>query len=491
MSQANQVGGNVLSFKPALHIPPQSVDMEEAILGGLLLDSNAIERVEDILSPQTFYLSAHGLIYRAIAALRKQEKPCDLTYVALWLQDNDLLDRVGGQNKLVSLVESTVSAVNIDFYAEAIAEKFRRREYIKLFQGFIEDAHNEKIPQEEFEESVNQKLMEMATSNELKGGLRALEDILFERIEEIEQVAITGVPLGIKTGFCDLDEVVNCNPGDLVVIAGRPAMGKTALICSMARNMMRNDKHIALFSLEMGGGQIIDRFLSGETGINGRKFQGASLTDNDWTSIGLGTATLLEHPNLWIDDGQSVGLNHIRKQCTIKKAQGNLHCIIVDYLHLMLDSTDDDEVRAISKLTRGFKKLARDLNVPVFLLSQLSRSIESRADKRPLMFDLRGSGSIEQDANTILFLYRDEVYNPDSPDRVVAEVIIGKQRGGAIGTIKLLFEPHLTRFRDLANVKSPSPATAPKRPSNPPSHQPKPAEKKPAQPAPVGEWETF
>jgi len=492
MSQAIPINGQVLSFKPGgLKAPPQSLEMEEAILGGLLFDPIAIERVQDILSQEVFYLSAHGLIYRAIVALHKQEKPTDPMSVAGWLRDHELLDRVGGQNKLAELIDLTVSAANIDFYAEAIAQKFRRREYIKLFQGFIESAYDETISHEEFEESVNQKLMEMATSNELKGGLRALEDVLFQRIEEIEQVAITGVPLGVKTGFFDLDEIVNCNPGDLIVVAGRPAMGKSAFVASMARNMMRGNKHVALFSLEMSGGQIIDRLLSGETGINGSKFQGASLTDNDWASIGLGTATLLEHPNLWIDDGQSVGLNHIRKQCTIKKAQGNLDCIVIDYLHLMLDSTDDDEVREISKLTRGFKKLARDLKIPVFLLSQLSRSIESRADKRPLMFDLRGSGSIEQDANTILFLYRDEVYNTDSPDRGVAEVIIGKQRGGAIGTIKLLFEPHLTRFRNLANVKSPSPATAPKRPSNPPSHQPKPAEKKPAQPAPVGEWETF
>lgn len=479
MSQANQVGGNVLSFKPALHIPPQSVDMEEAILGGLLLDSNAIERVEDILSSQMFYLSAHGLIYRAIVALRKQEKPCDLTYVALWLGDNDLLDRVGGANKLVSLVESTVSAVNIDFYAEAIAQKFRRREYIKLFQGFIEDAHNEKIPQEQFEESVNQKLVEMAMDNELKGGLKSFEDVLTRRIEEIEQVAMTGVPLGVKTGFYDLDEVVNCKLGDLIIVAGRPAMGKSAFVASMARNVMR-DKHVALFSLEMSGGQVSDRLLSIETGINSSKFQDASLTDKDWETIGHGTASLLEQPNLWIDDGRSVGLNHIRKQCTIKKAQGNLDCIVIDYLHLMLDSDEDDAVREIAKLTRGFKKLAGDLNVPVYLLSQLSRSLESRSDKRPIMSDLRGSGAIEQDADTILFLYRDEVYNPDSPDRGTAEVIIGKQRGGAIGTIKLLFEPHLTRFRNLANVKSPSPSTVPKKPNTPSSPQTSPAKKEPA-----------
>ena len=449
MSQANQVGGNILSFKPGLHIPPQAVDVEEEILGGLLLDSNAFERVENILSSQMFYLSAHGLIYRAIVAVRKQEKPCDLTYVALWLKDNDLLDRVGGQNKLVSLVESTVSAVNIDFYAAAIVQKFRRREYIKLFQQFIEDAHNEKIPQEEFEESINQKLVEMAMGNELKGGLKPFEDILTERLAEMGQVMVTGESLSLKTGFYDLDEVVNCKSGDLIIVAGRPAMGKSAFVASMARNVMRG-KHVALFSLEMDGGQISDRMLSIETGINASKFQDASLTDRDWEVIGRGTASLLDQPTLWIDDGRSVGLNHIRKQCSIKKAQGNLDCIIVDYLHLMLDSDDDDAVREIGRLTRGFKKLAGDLDVPVYLLSQLNRSLETRADKRPIMSDLRASGAIEQDADTILFLYRDEVYNPDSSDKGVAEVIIGKQRGGAIGTVKLLFEPHLTRFRNLA-----------------------------------------
>ena len=491
MSQANQVCGNVLSFKPGgLKAPPQSLEMEEAILGGLLFDPIAIERVQDILSQEIFYLSAHGLIYRAIVALHKQEKPTDPMSVAGWLKEHELLDRVGGQSKLAELIDLIVSAANIDFYAEAIAQKFRRREYIKLFQGFIESAYDETIPQEQFEEGINQKLIEMAMNNELKGGLQSFENVLTRRIEEIEQVAMTGKSLGVKTGFCDLDEVVNCKLGDLIIVAGRPAMGKSAFVASMARNVMR-DKHVALFSLEMSGGQVSDRLLSIETGINSSKFQDASLTDKDWETIGHGTASLLEQPNLWIDDGRSVGLNHIRKQCTIKKAQGNLDCIVIDYLHLMLDSDEDDAVREIAKLTRGFKKLAGDLNVPVYLLSQLSRSLESRSDKRPIMSDLRGSGAIEQDADTILFLYRDEVYNPDSPDRGTAEVIIGKQRGGAIGTIKLLFEPHLTRFRDLANVKSPSPAPAPKRPSNPPSHQPKPAEKKPAQPAPVGEWKTF
>jgi len=491
MSQAIPINGQVLSFKPSgLKAPPQSLETEEAILGGLLLDPNAIERVQDILSQEVFYLSAHGLIYRAIAALHKQEKPTDLTSVAEWLRDHELLDRVGGQNKLAELVDSTVSAVNIDFYAEAIVDKFYARDCIRQLQELIESAYDQKNSRSALEEIINQKLLEMTTNNDQKGGLRSFEDVLTRRIEEIEQVAMTGKSLGIKTGFCDLDEVVNCKLGDLIIVAGRPAMGKSAFVASMARNVMR-DKHVALFSLEMSGGQVSDRLLSIETGINSSKFQDASLTDKDWETIGHGTASLLEQPNLWIDDGRSVGLNHIRKQCTIKKAQGNLDCIVIDYLHLMLDSDEDDAVREIAKLTRGFKKLAGDLNVPVYLLSQLSRSLESRSDKRPIMSDLRGSGAIEQDADTILFLYRDEVYNPDSPDRGTAEVIIGKQRGGAIGTIKLLFEPHLTRFRDLANVKSPSPATAPKRPSNPPSHQPKPAEKKPAQPAPVGEWETF
>ena len=450
MSQAIPINGQVLSFKPVgLKAPPQSLEMEEAILGGLLLDPNAIERVQDVLSQEVFYLSAHGLIYRAIAALHKQEKPTDLMSVAGWLKDHELLDRVGGQNKLAELIDSTVNAVNIDSYAQEVADKFYARDCIKQLQELIEAAYDQKNSRSALEEIINQKLLEMATNNELKGGLQSFEDVLNKRMEEIEQVAMTGKSLGVKTGFCDLDEVVNCKLGDLVIVAGRPASGKSAFVASMSRNVMK-DKHVALFSLEMSGGQVCDRLLSIETGINGSKFQGASLTDKDWELIGRGTASLLEQPNLWIDDGRSVGLNHIRKQCTLKKAQGNLDCIIVDYLHLMLDSDEDDAVREIAKLTRGFKKLAGDLNVPVYLLSQLSRALESRSDKRPIMSDLRGSGAIEQDADTILFLYRDEVYNPDSPDRGVAEVIIGKQRGGAIGTIKLLFEPHLTRFRNLA-----------------------------------------
>ena len=436
---------------------PQSVEAEQSVLGGLLFDMTAMDRVAEILKPQMFYLVAHQQIYKTIADLYAEEQPIDLLSVAQRLADTGLIEKVGGNGKLAELFESSVGAVNVDFHAQLIADKYKRRCLIQSLQGLLRSAYGSAAWSELIEEAES-KIFGLSDAAK-EGGLRPASEFLVEEIERVEKVLRgEGGQTGVATGFYDFDAMTRgLKPHQLVIVAGRPGMAKTSFAAAVARNIAGDGHSVALFSLEMSGGEIMRRLLSAESGIESSRLETAQLFGGEWETAGHAFPALSALP-LYLDESQDVTPSSVLSRCRLLKSRvGSLGAIVIDYLHLMLDGSDD-EVRELGRITRACKKIARSLNTPVILLSQLNRAVESKAEKRPSLSDLRGSGSIEQDADLVVMLYREEYYNPDTTDRGIAEIIIAKQRNGPTGTIKLLFEPQFTRFRNLAR---PGGATTP------------------------------
>ncbi len=434
-------------------LPPQNVEAEESILGGILLDPEAIGRVADLIRPEAFYLSAHQEIYRATLALHAQGSPTDLTCLVAWLEDHNLLKKVGGAGKLAQLVDRTVSAVNIDRYAALIKDKYLRRQLIKVAGAVSELAHETATPLDAVLDQAEQSIFSV-TQDRVQQGLVPTEDILARTFADLEQRSLGNVLPGLSCNFYDLDAMTQgFQRSDLVIVAGRPSMGKTALSLQIARRISEIHKTgVAVFSLEMSKEQLVQRLLASESRIDSNYLRAGRISQHQWEPLSRAIGVLSQLP-IYIDDTANPSLGEIRSNARRLQAERpeGLGLILIDYLQLMGSSdANDGRVQEISKITRSLKGLARELNVPVIALSQLSRGVESRTNKRPLMSDLRESGSIEQDADLVILLYRDEYYNPDTPDRGICELILAKHRNGPVGTVKLLFEPQHTRFENLA-----------------------------------------
>ncbi len=432
-------------------LPPQNMDAEEAILGGILMDPEAIARITDILRPEAFYLSAHRQMYEAALALHVQGKPTDLMNLVTYLQDQDLLEKIGGQGKLADLFDRTPSAVNIDQYAMLVMEKYLRRRLIRTGQEISELGHDTSQDFENVLNDAEQKVFNI-TQTRPQDGLVSTADVLTQTFSEIESRSVGLSVPGLACGFYDLDAMTQgFQRSDLIIVAGRPAMGKTSFVLNIARNIASYHKlPVAVFSLEMSKEQLVQRLLSAEVRIESNRLRAGRITAQEWEPLGHSISTLSQMP-IFIDDTPSISVPEMRSRLRRLQAEqgGALGLVLIDYLQLM-ESKNDNRVQALSSITRGLKALARELSVPVIALSQLSRGVESRTEKRPMMSDLRESGAIEQDADLIMMLYRDEYYNPDTPDRGIAEVIISKHRNGPVGSVKLLFEPQFTQFRNLA-----------------------------------------
>ena len=430
-------------------LPPQNIEAEESILGGILLDPKALSKISDSLIPEAFYVTTHQDIYRAALALQEKKKPTDLMTVSSWLQDNHLLDQIGGMPRLIQLIDRTVSAANIDRYAELVMEKYMRRQLISTSGEIIELARDTTLDLENIFDESEQKIFRL-TQKRPQDGLIFLGDTLIETFNEIERRQETTTLPGIETQFYDLDAMTSgLQPSDLIIIAGRPSMGKTSFALNIAYNIAQQNLPVAVFSLEMSKEQLTQRLLSSETHIESNRIRSARLSQNDLEKVFNGLDKLLKLP-IYIDDTPNLTVSQMRSQVrrlqTEKKGQIGL--VLIDYLQLMGEG-GDNRVQELSKITRSLKALAREINAPVIALSQLSRAVESRNNKRPMMSDLRESGALEQDADLIMMLYRDEYYNPDSLDRGVAEVIITKHRNGPTGTIKLLFQSEFTKFLNV------------------------------------------
>lgn len=432
-------------------LPPQNIDAEEAILGGILLDPEAINRVLETLKPEAFYIKAHQEIYQAAVELHERHKPTDLMNVVAWLRDRDLLEKVGGTTKLAQLVERTVSAVNIDALAALVVDKYVRRQLIKAGNEIVQLGFQATESLETVLDSSEQKIFQL-TQTRPQEGLIPVSDTLIHTFQEIEirnqEVSLPGV----TCNFYDLDAMTGgFQPSDLIIVAGRPSMGKTSFVINIARNIAEIHKlPVAVFSLEMSNEQLVQRMLSTEAGVESNRLRSGRLAQNEWSVLSRAIGVLSELP-IYIDDTANMTVMQMRSLSRRLQSErgGKLGLIVIDYIQLM-EGSGDNRVQELSKITRSLKGLARELNCPVIALSQLSRGVEARNNKRPMMSDLRESGSIEQDADLVIMLYRDEYYHEDTPDRGVAEAIVTKHRNGPTGTVKLLFDPQYTRFRNLA-----------------------------------------
>jgi replicative DNA helicase len=440
---------NFSAFSNAL--PPQNVDAEESILGGILLDPEAMGRVADLLRPEAFYINTHKEIYKAILALHTQSKPVDLMSVTTWLYDHELLDKVGGQSKLAELVERTVSAVNVDRYAALVVDKYLRRQLIQAGNDIVELGYETSVELETVFDQAEQKIFSL-TQKRPQQGLVPISQTLIQTFQEIETRQEGAALPGISSEFYDLDVMTGgFQRSDLIIVAGRPSMGKTSFAIGIARNIAEKFP-VAIFSLEMSKEQLVQRLLASEAGIESNYLRTGRISQNQWGDLSRALGTLSELP-MYIDDTANQTVMQMRSQVRrLQAEQGEkLGLVLIDYLQLMEGSGSDNRVQELSKITRSLKGLARELQVPVIALSQLSRGVEARTNKRPMMSDLRESGAIEQDSDLIIMLYRDEYYSPDTPDRGIAEVIITKHRNGPTGVVKLLFDPQFTRFRNLAS----------------------------------------
>ncbi len=433
-------------------LPPQNLEAEEAVLGGILLDPDAISRVADLIQPEAFYLNAHREIYRTALMLHSQGKPTDLTAMTAWLADTGSLEKVGGSNRLVELVERVASTASIEQVARLVMDKFLRRQLIRSGNEVIKLGFNQNLPMEEVLDKAEQTIFSISQEKPSKG-LTPTAEILTSTFNEIESRSLGTSVAGIPVNFYDLDAMTQgLQRSDLIIVAGRPAMGKTSIVLNLAKNVAQlHNLPVCVFSLEMSKEQLTYRLLSMEVGIESGRLRTGRLQQEEWPLLGQGINTLGQLP-IYIDDKPNLGVLEMRSLCRrLMAEQGKeLGLVVIDYLQLMEGSTPDNRVQELSRITRGLKGLAREMKVPVVALSQLSRGVESRTNKRPMLSDLRESGSIEQDADLVLMIYRDEYYNPETPDRGITEVIVTKHRNGPVGTVKLLFEPQFTRFRNLA-----------------------------------------
>ncbi|MDH3978977.1 MAG: replicative DNA helicase [Gammaproteobacteria bacterium] len=439
----------------ALKVPPHSLQAEQAVLGGLMLDNNAWDTVADLLSEQDFYRRDHRLIFRAIEQLAENNNPLDAVTLSEWLDQNRLLEEVGGLSALGTLAQNTPSAANIKAYAEIVRENSVMRQLIEVGNriansGFVPEGRGSSALLDDAEKLV----FDIAEQGKRgKRGFRDIRSLLTAAVDRIDMLsqqdeAITGV----STGFSDLDEkTAGLQPSDLIIVAGRPSMGKTTLAVNFAENAaIKNQVPVAIFSMEMPGEQLALRMMSSLGHIDQHKIRTGKLDDDDWPRL-TSAVSLLDAAPIFIDDTPALSPIELRARARRLKREHNLGLIVVDYLQLMqVTNTRENRTNEISEISRNLKALAKELNVPVIALSQLNRSLEQRTDRRPVMSDLRESGAIEQDADVIMFIYRDEVYHEDSPKKGLAEIIIGKQRNGPIGKIELTFRGQFTRFENTA-----------------------------------------
>jgi replicative DNA helicase len=438
----------------AVKVPPHSIEAEQSVLGGLMLDNRAWDTIADRVRENDFYRYDHRLIYRVMDKLTAQNNPLDVLTVAEALRELRELENAGGEVYLFELANNTPSAANIAAYADIVRERSVLRQLIAAANDIANNAFN---PQGrtsvELLDVAERHVFAITEQGARVGGPTNVKEYLAKTMERIDQLFHSNDPItGISTGYHDLDEMTSgLQPSDLVIIAGRPSMGKTTFAMNIAEHVVIKSKHpVLVFSMEMPGESVVMRLLSSLCRIDQLRIRTGKLENEDWPRISSTVSMLSEAP-LYIDDTPALSPAELRARSRrLAKEHGQLGLIVVDYLQLMqVPGFNENRTAEISEISRSLKSLAKELKVPVIALSQLNRSLEQRADKRPVMSDLRESGAIEQDADLIAFIYRDEVYNENSPDKGTAEIIIAKQRNGPIGKIRLTFLGQYTCFENF------------------------------------------
>jgi replicative DNA helicase len=439
---------------PQKHRQPQNIEAEASLLGAILIDSDALTKIADVLTPEQFFDTRHQKIYEAVQALYEKRSPIDVLTLADQLKNSGYLESIGGPGYLTELTNYVPTAAHVEQYADIIAQKAMRRRLIKASQDMADLSYDESKQLKELIEEAEARLFEVSQQH-VKQSVISIEDILaasFERLDDLHKDK--GKTRGIPTGFRDMDEILaGLQRSDLFILAARPSMGKTAFSLNLAHNVAVQAKEsVLIFSLEMSKEQLVDRLLSMESGVDAWALRTGNLTDTDFEKIGQAMGTLSE-ANIFFDDTPSITVSDLRTKARREAHKQPLGLIIVDYLQLMSGgskfSGSDNRVQEISEISRGLKGIARELNVPIIALSQLSRSVENRKPQIPQLSDLRESGSIEQDADVVGFLYREQYYNPETDRKNIMDIFIKKHRNGPTGQIELYFEAQKQRYRSV------------------------------------------
>lgn len=438
-----------------LKIPPHSIDAEQAVLGGLMLEANAWDQVADKLSENDFYRHEHRLIFRVMVSLSSNDKPLDVITVSEALEQLNELEAAGGLSYLGTIAKNTPSAANINAYADIVRERSILRQLIEVGSDITENAFEPKgRVATELLDRAEQKVFAIAEQGGRGEGPLVISDILSKTVDKIETLFEASSPItGIPSGYPDLDKMTSgLQPSDLIIVAGRPSMGKTTLAMNMAEHAAMTSEHpVLIFSMEMPAESIAMRMLASLGRIEQQRVRSGQLKDEDWPRLTSAIA-MMSSKKLYIDDTPALSPVEVRARARrIAREHGGLSLIVLDYLQLMrAPGAGENRAAEISEISRSLKALAKELHVPVIALSQLNRGLEQRVDRRPVMSDLRESGAIEQDADLIVFIYRDEVYNKETAEKGMAEVIIGKQRNGPIGTVRLTFLGQYSRFESYS-----------------------------------------
>ncbi|MFE4239295.1 replicative DNA helicase [Peribacillus butanolivorans] len=433
-------------------IPPQNIEAEQAVLGAIFLEPSSLTVTSEVLIPEDFYRSSHQKIFNVMIKLNDEGKAVDLITVTEELAAAKNLEEVGGVSYLSELAGSVPTAANIEYYARIVEEKSLLRRLIRTATNIAQEGYSREDEVEELLGEAEKTIMEVAQRKN-SGSFQNIKDVLVRTYDNIEVLTTRkGDVTGIPTGFAELDRMTaGFQRNDLIIVGARPSVGKTAFALNIAQNVAtKTEENVAIFSLEMGAEQLVMRMLCAEGNINAQNLRTGSLTDEDWRKLTMAMGSL-SNAGIYIDDTPGVRIGEIRSKCRRLKQEHGLGMILIDYLQLIQGDgrSGDNRQQEVSEISRSLKALARELQVPVIALSQLSRGVEQRQDKRPMMSDIRESGSIEQDADIVAFLYRDDYYDKESENKNIIEIIIAKQRNGPVGTVSLAFVKEYNKFVNL------------------------------------------
>lgn len=432
-------------------VPPHSLEAEQSVVGSMIMDKDAITTASEIISSEDFYQHQYGLLFDAMVELFNEGKPVDLITLQEKMKEKELPSELSSIEFIRDLMSAVPTSANVKYYANIVREKATLRRLIKVTEGITNECYLNREKLEVILEETEKQVFDVV-QNKSSGDFVSIKDIVIKSLESIESAAKNkGSVTGIATGFYDLDyKTAGLQPSDLILIAARPSMGKTAFVLNIAEYVaVKSHVTTAIFSLEMSKDQLVKRIISMNSKVDSQAIRSGELQDDDWVKL-VESARSVGNSNLIIDDTPGISIGELRSKCRKFKLEHNLGLVIIDYLQLMSGGKKaESRQQEISEISRSLKALAREISAPVIALSQLSRAVEQRPDKRPMLSDLRESGAIEQDADVVMFIYRDDYYNHDSEDAGVSEIIIGKQRNGPTGTVKLAWLSQYTKFANL------------------------------------------
>lgn len=437
-------------------LPPHNIEAEQSVLGSLLIDRDAIIKVAAYLKSDDFYIGANGSIYQAVLDLYNKREPTDFITLSDELDRRGLLDEVGGVTYLSSLLNTVPTAVHVEYYGRIVERQATRRRLIDAGTRIVGIGYQDEVDTEDALDAAERQLFDVSQKRQTKD-FQSISDVIdryFDQIDYLQQHR--GDVVGVPTDYKDLDQLTGgLQRSDLLILAARPSMGKTAFALGVAYGAaVQHDRSVGIFSLEMSADQLVQRLLATETGVDSHRLRLGMIDDTEWDRISRAFGRLSE-ANIYIDDSANASIMDVRSKARRLQAEKGLDLLIIDYLQLMSGRRSENRVQEISEISRGLKGLARELNIPVLALSQLSRAVETRSDHHPMLSDLRESGSIEQDADIVMFIYRDEKYDENSDKKGIAELIVAKHRNGPVGSINLRFFEQTARFADLELYREP------------------------------------